>query len=138
MDFTFTPQQEAFRQEFRSWLKAHVPPAATPLHHLQPQASATDLDFLKTWQRKVYEGGWAGVSWPKEYGGRGASLVERMIFDEEMAVHKAPALLNVLGLEIVGPTLIVHANEIQKKTGNVMEENSSIQWIELRKIASPK
>ena len=116
MDFTFTPQQEAFRQKFRSWLKAHVPPAATPLHHLQPQASAADLDFLKTWQRKVYEGGWAGVSWPKEYGGRGASLVERMIFDEEMAAHKAPALLNVLGLEIVGPTLIVHANEIQKKS----------------------
>jgi alkylation response protein AidB-like acyl-CoA dehydrogenase len=115
MDCTFTPQQEAFRQELRSWLAAHVPPATTPLHHLQPQASAADLNFLKAWQRKVYEGGWAGVSWPKEYGGRGASLVERMIFDEEMAAHKAPSLLNVLGLEIVGPTLIVHANETQKK-----------------------
>jgi alkylation response protein AidB-like acyl-CoA dehydrogenase len=115
MDFTFTLQQEAFRQELRSWLIAHVPSTTTPLHHIQPQASAADLDFLKAWQRKVHEGGWAGVSWPKEYGGRGASLVERMIFDEEMAAHKAPSLLNVLGLEIVGPTLIVHANEAQKK-----------------------
>lgn len=115
MDFTFTPEQEAFRHELRSWLKANVPPTATQLRHLQPQASPADLAFLKTWQRKVYEGGWAGISWPVEYGGRGASLVERMIFDEEMAAHKAPALLNVLGLEIVGPTLIVHANEAQKK-----------------------
>lgn len=115
MDFTFTPAQEAFRQELRAWLRANVPATAGQLRHLQPQASPDDLAFLKAWQKTVYEGGWAGISWPQEYGGRGASLVERMIFDEEMAAHKAPPLLNVLGLEIVGPTLIVHATESQKK-----------------------
>lgn len=115
MDFHFTPEQEAFRQELRTWLAAHVPPVTQQLRHWQPQASPSDLEFLKAWQKTVYEGGWAGVSWPKEYGGRGASLVERMIFDEEMAAHKAPALLNVLGLEIVGPTLIVHGTEAQKR-----------------------
>jgi alkylation response protein AidB-like acyl-CoA dehydrogenase len=115
MDFSFTPEQETFRQELRTWLIANVPPEASQLRHLQPQASSEDLQFLKAWQKKVYDGGWAGVSWPKEYGGRGASLVERMIFDQEMAAHQAPGLLNVLGLEIVGPTLIVHGTEAQKK-----------------------
>ena len=115
MDFHFTPTQETFRQELRTWLAANVPQDHGTFRHLQPQASATDLTFLKNWQRSVFEGGWAGISWPKEYGGRGASLIERMIFDEEMANHKAPGLLNVLGLEIVGPTIIVHGTEEQKK-----------------------
>ena len=115
MDFHFTPAQDTFRQELRTWLAANVPQNDGPLRHLQPQASAADLTFLKDWQRAVFEGGWAGISWPKEYGGRGASLIERMIFDEEMAHHKAPGLLNVLGLEIVGPTIIVHGTEAQKK-----------------------
>ncbi len=115
MDFSFTPQQEAFRQELRAWLAVHVPASSKELRHLQPQASQEDLAFLKAWQRQVYEGGWAGVAWPREYGGRGASLVERMIFDQEMAAHKAPTLLNVLGLEIVGPTIIVHGTEAQKR-----------------------
>jgi alkylation response protein AidB-like acyl-CoA dehydrogenase len=116
MDFSFTPEQETFRHELRTWLKANVPPEATELRHLQPQASVADLKFLKSWQKKVHEGGWAGISWPKEYGGRGASLVQRMIFDQEMTARKAPGLMNVLGLEIVGPTLIVHGTEKQKKT----------------------
>ena len=115
MDFTFTPEQESFRQELRAWLSANVPADSDILRHLQPQASEADLTFLKDWQKKVYEDGWTGVAWPKEYGGRGASLIERMIFDEEMAAHKAPALMNVLGLEIVGPTIIVHGTEEQKK-----------------------
>jgi alkylation response protein AidB-like acyl-CoA dehydrogenase len=115
MDFSFTPAQEAFRQELRSWLAAHVPASAKELRHLQPQAAAEDLAFLRSWQRRVHEGGWTGISWPKEYGGRGASLVERMIFDQEMAAARAPALLNVLGLEIVGPTIIVHGTEAQKQ-----------------------
>ena len=115
MDFTFTQEQESFRQQLRTWLAENIPSTHESLRHLQPQASAADLQFLKDWQKKVYEDGWTGVSWPKEYGGRGASLIERMIFDEEMAAYKAPALMNVLGLEIVGPTIIVHGTEEQKK-----------------------
>lgn len=115
MDFTFTPEQETFRHELRSWLASHVPPDSERLRHLQPQASPADLRFLKDWQKTVYKGGWAGISWPKEYGGRGASLVERMIFDEEMAAHKVPGLMNVLGLEIVGPTIITHGSQAQKQ-----------------------
>src|SRR5258706_14396523 len=99
MDFAFTPEQEAFRKELRTWLTTNVPVDVHQLRHLQPHASHADLDFLKQWQRKCFEAGWTGISWPKEYGGRGASVMERMIFDEEMAAHKAPQLLNVLGLE---------------------------------------
>lgn len=115
MDFSFTPEQDVFRRELRAWLSVNVPDSARELRHIQPQASQDDLAFLKAWQRKVHDGGWTGISWPKEYGGRGASLVERMIFDQEMAAAKAPNLLNVLGLEIVGPTMIVHGTEEQKQ-----------------------
>lgn len=115
MDFAFTPEQEAFRHELRTWLRANVPADADQLRHLQPQASAADLAFLRRWQHTCFAGGWTGISWPKEYGGRGASVIERMIFDEEMAAHKAPQLLNVLGLEIVGPTILVHGTEEQKR-----------------------
>ncbi len=114
MDFNFTPEQEQFRADLRTWLAANVPPH-TGLRHLQPQAVPEDLTFLKHWQRHVHDGGWTGISWSKEYGGRGASMVERMIFDQEMAAASAPALLNVLGLEIVGPTIIVHGTEEQKR-----------------------
>ncbi len=65
------------------------------------QAWPVDLRFLRDWQNTVYEGGWAGISWPKKYGGRGASLLKRMIFDQEMAAHSVPGLMNVLGLESV-------------------------------------
>jgi len=112
MDFAFTSAEEAFRQELRAWLKENLPqeiPAS-----LQP-GTPEHFKFLRQWQKKVYEGGWTGVSWPKEYGGRGATLIERMIFDQEMAEHKAPALINVLGLEIVGPTIMHYGTEEQKK-----------------------
>ena len=58
MDFTFTPEQETFRHELRSWLASHVPPDSERLRHLQPQASPADLRFLKDWQKTVYKGGW--------------------------------------------------------------------------------
>ncbi len=73
------------------------------------------FEFLKKWQRKMYEAGWAGVSWPKEYGGRGASLMQQVIFWQEMAQAGAPPLANVLGLGLIGPTLIAFGTEAQKK-----------------------
>lgn len=112
MDFAFTPKEETLRQELRAWLKENLPHKIPA--DLQP-GTPEHFGFLRQWQKKVYEGGWAGVSWPKEYGGRGATLVERMIFDQEMALHKAPPLVNILGLEIVGPTIMHYGTEEQKK-----------------------
>src|SRR5947209_9402043 len=73
------------------------------------------FDYLKHWQRKLYEGGWAGISWPKAYGGRGASLMEQVVFWQEMALAQAPPLANVLGLGIIGPTIIAFGTEAQKQ-----------------------
>jgi alkylation response protein AidB-like acyl-CoA dehydrogenase len=112
MDFAFTPEEEAFRLELRTWLRENLPQEIPT--NLQPTTSQ-HFEFLRQWQKTVYKGGWAGVSWPKEYGGRGATLIERMIFDQEMAQHKAPPLINVLGLEIIGPTIMHYGTEEQKK-----------------------
>ncbi len=71
--------------------------------------------YLRAWQRKMFDAGWAGVSWPKEYGGRGATLMEQVIFIEEMARAEAPPMANVLGLGLIGPTIIAFGNEAQKQ-----------------------
>jgi len=67
-----------------------------------------------SWQKQLHAAGWAGVSWPKEYGGRGATLVEQAIFNEEVVRAGAPSAANVLGLAMGGPTVIAHGTDEQK------------------------
>jgi alkylation response protein AidB-like acyl-CoA dehydrogenase len=109
MDIRFDAATEAFRQDIRTWLEANVPP--------QPMPSTPQEAFahMRTWQRKMYDAGWAGIHWPKEYGGRGATLLEQAVFHQELARLKAPPMANALGLMIVGPTLMVHGTEAQKR-----------------------
>jgi alkylation response protein AidB-like acyl-CoA dehydrogenase len=108
MDLTLSPQEEAFRDELRAWLEQN---------HPGPEPSDLDagFDFRCDWQRRLHAAGWAGVSWPKELGGRGATLVEQAIFNEEMARSKAPPVANVLGLAMGGPTVIAHGTDEQKE-----------------------
>ena len=73
------------------------------------------FEFEREWQRQLHDAGWAGVSWPKEYGGRGATLIEQSIFGEELARAKAPRPANVLGLVMGGPVVIAHGTEEQKE-----------------------
>lgn len=73
------------------------------------------FERLRKWQRKLFEAGWAGVSWPAAYGGRGVSLMEQIIFLEEMARAQAPPMANTLGLGLIGPTIIAYGTEEQKK-----------------------
>jgi alkylation response protein AidB-like acyl-CoA dehydrogenase len=114
MDFAYTPEEEAFRQELRTWLEEHLPPE-WKRGWRPPEGSAEEAAFLRQWQRTLYEGGWAGVSWPKEYGGRGATLIEQVIYQEEMARADAPRQLNTIGIGMVGPTLIAIGTEEQKR-----------------------
>jgi alkylation response protein AidB-like acyl-CoA dehydrogenase len=109
MDFTYTPAEQAFRAELRAWLTAHVPRDATPLT-LDEEAA-----FLTAWQRALFDAGWAAVHWPRDYGGRGASLTETAIFQEEMARARAPQMMNRVGINNVGPTLIAHGTEAQRR-----------------------
>ncbi len=114
MDLNLTPQEQQFRDEFRAWLAANSP-AGWEDRHGRREDSRERFDFLRAWQKKMYEAGWVGIHWPKAYGGRGATLVEQTIFIEEMARQSAPPLINVLGLSLLGPTLIAYGNEAQKQ-----------------------
>jgi alkylation response protein AidB-like acyl-CoA dehydrogenase len=109
MDFSYTPEQEAFRAELRAWLQANVPRERVPAT-LEAEAA-----FLTAWQRTLFDAGWAAVHWPREYGGRGASLAEQAIFQEEMARARAPQMMNRVGINLVGPTLIAHGTEAQRR-----------------------
>jgi alkylation response protein AidB-like acyl-CoA dehydrogenase len=113
MDLSHTPQELEFRDELRSWLSQNVP--AGWQKQTADQTMEERFQFLRKWQRTLYEGGWAGVSWPREYGGRGATLMQTAIFWEEMARAEAPPMANVLGLGLVGPTLIAYGNDAQKQ-----------------------
>src|SRR5260221_9780193 len=113
MDFSFSPAEEQFRQQLRDWLQHHLPPGWGSTFRA-PKGRAR-IEFLRDWQRNLHAGGYLGLSWPKEYGGRGASMIELAIFNEEMARAQAPGPLKVLGLSIAGPPIIVHGTEEQKQ-----------------------
>src|ERR687891_701508 len=109
MDLTLSPDEEAFRDELRTWLEENHPGE-------EPKGDEEEaFAFRREWQTKLHEGGWAGVSWPKEYGGRGASLIEQAIYSAEMVRSRAPSPANVLGLAMGGPTVIGHGTEEQKE-----------------------
>jgi alkylation response protein AidB-like acyl-CoA dehydrogenase len=108
MDLTLSPGEETFRDELRGWLEANNPGR-------EPAGDEAAFAFRRDWQRKLHGAGWAGVSWPKEYGGRGATLVEQAIFNEEVVRARTPSVANVLGLAMGGPTVIAHGTEEQRK-----------------------
>lgn len=109
MDVCFDDATEAFRQEVRAWLEANVPREPMPR---DPEGA---FRYTRAWQKKMFDAGWAGIHWPKSYGGRGATLLEQAVFQQELARAQAPPIANTLGLMIVGPTLMVHGTEEQKK-----------------------
>jgi alkylation response protein AidB-like acyl-CoA dehydrogenase len=114
MDFNFSPSEEKFRQEVRSWLDANLP---EDLREGRDEELSQDERWQRhrAWHTKLYEGGWVGLWWPKEYGGRGASLIEQVIFNEELARSGAPAGVNMNGITLLGPTLMHWGTEEQKK-----------------------
>jgi alkylation response protein AidB-like acyl-CoA dehydrogenase len=108
VDLTLSPSEEAFRDELRAWLIGNHPGR-------EPEGDLAGFEFRRAWQRRLHEAGWAGVSWPREYGGRGATLVEQAIYNEELTRAQAPSAANVLGLAMGGPTVIAHGTEEQKR-----------------------
>ena len=109
MDIGFSPDETRFREECRDWLHANVLAEQRPLH------AADAIDFDKAWQRQLFDAGWAGINWPTEYGGRGLSIVQQVIWLEEYAKAHAPWIgANFVGINHGGPTLIINASEDQK------------------------
>jgi alkylation response protein AidB-like acyl-CoA dehydrogenase len=107
VDLTFSDTQLAFRDELRAWLAENPPGEA-------PEGDDARYAWARDWQRRLHEGGWAGVHWPREYGGRGASLMETAIFFEELGRARGPLPANVLGLLLGGPTVMVWGTDEQK------------------------
>jgi alkylation response protein AidB-like acyl-CoA dehydrogenase len=115
MDFEYTPEQEAFRKEFRGWLAANLPPDLCVDDPADDRVAPDRETFerRRAWQRAMHEAGWVGIAWPTEHGGRGASIVERVIWDEEYSAARAPVLPG-MGLNLVGPTIIHWGSDAQK------------------------
>jgi alkylation response protein AidB-like acyl-CoA dehydrogenase len=114
MDFNFTPAEEKFREKVRAFLATNLPRGWGGDDFEMPDELAGRA-FYVDWHRRLYANGLVGMSWPKEYGGQGATPVEQAILNEELARHRAPGPLGGIGLALAGPTIIVHGTETQKK-----------------------
>jgi alkylation response protein AidB-like acyl-CoA dehydrogenase len=114
MDFHFSAQEEAFRQEVRTWLAANMPPSHTS-DAFEERSADERFDLHLAWQKQLHTGNWVGIHWPKAYGGRGATILEQVIYAEEMGRVHAPGIANALGVMLVGPTLIHWGTEEQKQ-----------------------
>ncbi|HEU4973880.1 MAG TPA: acyl-CoA dehydrogenase family protein [Baekduia sp.] len=108
MDLTFSESEAAFRDELRAWFENNQ---AGPM----PEGDDAAYAWRRDWQRRLAEGGWAGVHWPREYGGRGATMTQSAIFFEELGRARAPLPANVLGLLLAGPTIMVWGDDAQKE-----------------------
>jgi alkylation response protein AidB-like acyl-CoA dehydrogenase len=112
MDLTASPEAEAFRDQLRSWLEVNLP---RPFDGDPASDDARYFEYLQAWQRKLAEGGWLGVTWPEECGGRGLSAMEQAIFQEELALADAPPIVGLIGIGIIGPTIITLGSDEHKQ-----------------------
>jgi alkylation response protein AidB-like acyl-CoA dehydrogenase len=121
MDFDDTPEDAAFRGEARAWLAEHVGP-----FKIDPDrggeslifADVEDTDYVvrgKAWQQVLFGGGFAGLGWPVEFGGRGLPISQRIVWGQEASAAGAPPTINVIGEGMAGPTIITHGSEEQKR-----------------------
>src|ERR671938_53155 len=98
MDFAFSPEDDAFRAELRAWLDEHV----------------RTMERRRAWQREMNAGGWAAINWPKEWGGREATIMQNVIYSEEMARYRTPGIFNTNGIWQIGPMIIRWGTDDQK------------------------
>jgi alkylation response protein AidB-like acyl-CoA dehydrogenase len=115
MDFDDTPTEAAFRRDARAWLEAHaeVLPDGAGKGGL-PRGDAV-MPAVKAWQRTLYEGGWAGIAWPRAWGGRGGDANQAAVFRQEQARFAVPYGPLMVGTDMVGPTIITHGTDAQKR-----------------------
>jgi len=110
VDLTYSAEENAFRMEVRAWLEANVPSAPLPSF----DASREGFEAHRDWERKLSEGNWGMVTWPKEYGGRALDLIQWLIFEEEYWRAGAPLRVNQNGIFLLGPTLMEFGTPEQK------------------------
>src|SRR2546426_12824696 len=115
MDFKFSAEDEAFRQEFRRWLEQHLPRDWRDDGELHDPDSQEEFERRRAWHRKLYDGGWMCIHWPKEYGGRGGSRVPRTIYLVVVYSGKGPATDNFLGIGVGGTALYLGGRPSREK-----------------------
>jgi alkylation response protein AidB-like acyl-CoA dehydrogenase len=114
LDFSYPREAEQFRKELRSWLSTHLTDdviAAGPHRGSDPSAFET----LRQWNATMADAGWAAVSWPAEYGGRGATPLEQLVYAEETTRARVPLPLNVIGINNIAPAIMAHGTDSQKR-----------------------
>ncbi|HTB08618.1 MAG TPA: acyl-CoA dehydrogenase family protein [Acidimicrobiales bacterium] len=126
MDLTYPPEAESFRKEIRAWLEENLPagwfePGFT-------QSPEERREFNTTWPTKLFEGGWICAGWPTEYGGKGLSLIEQVVLNEEFAKANAPMRADFFGDTLVGPTILQWGTDEQKKEFIPGILNGTITW----------
>ena len=116
MDFTYPPQAEAFRNEFRAWLDQNLTDDVRAGAGWSMDLAGDGIERLRMWNRRLADARYAAIAWPEEWGGRGAGLMEQVVFAEEMHRASAPGTLNPLGLSNIAPAIIEHGSDEQKRT----------------------
>ena len=114
MNFDFTAEQEAFRKEVRAWLEANLPDGLRGRSFASSRADRDEVARLRAWQKTMADAGFVGMEWPREFGGRGASIVEMIILYQEMARAESPQLVNRGGVSMLGPTLMKYGTPAQR------------------------
>ena len=125
MDLSFTPSEEAFASDIRTWLQAHV--EAIPTF----TSAEEELDWGRQWQARLAADRWVGIHWPHEYGGRSATPVEVALYNVEYARSHAPQPVNRVGINLAGPTLLAHGTDEQKQRWLPRILDASELWCQL-------
>ncbi len=126
MDLSYPPETEPFRAEIRQWLADNLPSGwGTPDFFMTKEEKKA---FNEEWTTKLFEGGWICASWPKEYGGKGLTLMESVVLNEEFARAEAPLRADFFGDTLVGPTILQWASEEQKQQFIPGILNGTISW----------
>jgi alkylation response protein AidB-like acyl-CoA dehydrogenase len=115
VDFSYPPEVERFRTELRDWLSANLTDQLIADRRPSGRDDAA-FERLRTWNRTMADAGWAAVSWPREYGGRGATVLEQLVYTEETTRARAPLPLNVIGMNNIAPAIMQYGTESQKLT----------------------
>jgi len=116
MDFSFSDQEIAFAGEARAWLEANVPRAWRKDHAWTRAEDPLWREIARAWQRLLYDGGWAAIAWPKQDGGRGATVIERWLFEEQLDRVGAPRPIASSGaIDLIGSAIVRYGTAAQRE-----------------------
>lgn len=135
MDFNDSPKEAAFRKEVQEWLDANAEKRDTDdssaMGMFSENESPEMIEECKAWQQKKADAGWACITWPKDLGGRGGTLMENIIFSQEEAKYKIPPNIFMIGLGMAGPTIQVHGTPEQKQKWLPSMLRGDVVWCQL-------